>query len=206
MIPPIAHQRKSLQLAALTRGALNARGAAMDASLRGSLLRHSDPKQPTRGATAPIGDQTSKSYSRGGGFCYPKIIDRPTSRGKLVYPARMFARPENKSWRSGFDPRSFSQAPRVMFFKRQKRAERRMKRDFPAQVVLGGFAKRDCKVVDISESSARIAISGAIELPRKFSIAFASSVRPCQLVWRRRDHGWREVPEVINNPDCASGP
>ena len=39
-----------------------------------------------------------------------------------------------------------------MFFKSQKRAERRMKRDFPAQVMLGNFAKRDCKVVDISES------------------------------------------------------
>ena len=40
----------------------------------------------------------------------------------------------------------------MMFFKSQKRAERRMKRDFPARVVLDGFAKRDCKVVDISES------------------------------------------------------
>jgi hypothetical protein len=71
-----------------------------------------------------------------------------------------------------------------MFFKRQKRGERRMKRNFPAQVVLGGIAKRDCTVVDISESGARIAIRGAIELPRQFSIAFESSVRPCQLVWR----------------------
>jgi hypothetical protein len=72
----------------------------------------------------------------------------------------------------------------VRFFKSQKRAERRMKRDFPAQVMLGDFAKRDCKVVDISESGARIAISGTIELPRQFSIAFASTARPCQLVWR----------------------
>jgi len=51
-----------------------------------------------------------------------------------------------------------------MFFKSQKRAERRMKRNFPAQVMLGGFAKRDCKVVEISESGAQIAIGGAIEL------------------------------------------
>ena len=71
-----------------------------------------------------------------------------------------------------------------MFFKGQKRTERRMKRDFPARVMLGGFAKRDCKVVDISESGARIAISGAIELPRQFGIAFASSARSCELVWR----------------------
>jgi hypothetical protein len=39
-----------------------------------------------------------------------------------------------------------------MFFINQKPAERRMKRDFPARVMLDGFAKRDCKVVDISES------------------------------------------------------
>jgi hypothetical protein len=59
-----------------------------------------------------------------------------------------------------------------------------VKQDVAARVMLGGFAKRECKVVDISESGARIAISGAIELPRQFSIAFASSARPCQLVWR----------------------
>ena len=59
-----------------------------------------------------------------------------------------------------------------------------MKRDFPARVMLDGFAKRDCKVVEISESGARIVISGSTELPRRFSIAFASNTRPCQLVWR----------------------
>jgi PilZ domain len=56
-----------------------------------------------------------------------------------------------------------------MLFKSQKRTERRMKRDFPARVMLGGFAKRDCKVVDISGSGARIVVSSAIELPRQFS-------------------------------------
>jgi hypothetical protein len=71
-----------------------------------------------------------------------------------------------------------------MFFRNQKRAERRMKRDFPARVLLDGFAKRDCKIVDISESGARLAISGKTELPSRFSIAFASTARPCQLVWR----------------------
>ena len=72
----------------------------------------------------------------------------------------------------------------AMLFKRQKRAERRMKRDFHATVMLDGFAKRDCKVVDISESGARIAISSATELPRQFSIAFESTKRPCERVWR----------------------
>jgi hypothetical protein len=78
----------------------------------------------------------------------------------------------------------YSKANLDMFFKSQKRAERRMKRDFPARVMLDGFAKRDCKVVEISESGARIVISGSTELPRRFSIAFASNTRPCQLVWR----------------------
>jgi PilZ domain len=86
--------------------------------------------------------------------------------------------------RIGLDFVTYSKAPEVRLFKSQKRAERRMKRDFHAQVMLGGFARRDCKVVDISKSGARIAISGAIELPRQFSIAFASTDRPCQLVWR----------------------
>jgi hypothetical protein len=78
----------------------------------------------------------------------------------------------------------YSKANLDMFFKSQKRAERRMKRDFPTRVMLDGFAKRDCKVVEISESGARIVISGSTELPRRFSIAFASNTRPCQLVWR----------------------
>jgi PilZ domain len=71
-----------------------------------------------------------------------------------------------------------------MFFRNQKRVERRMKRDFPARVMLDGFAKRDCKIVDISESGARLAISGITELPRRFNIGFASTTRPCQLVWQ----------------------
>jgi hypothetical protein len=71
-----------------------------------------------------------------------------------------------------------------MFFRKQKRSERRMTRDFDARVVLDGFAKRDCKIVDISGSGARLAISGTIRLPRQFSIAFASISQPCQLVWR----------------------
>ena len=58
--------------------------------------------------------------------------------------------------RIGLDFGSYSKAAKAMFFKSRKRAERRMKRDFPAQVMLGGFAKRDCKVVDISESGARM--------------------------------------------------
>jgi PilZ domain len=68
-----------------------------------------------------------------------------------------------------------------MFFRNQKRAERRMKRDFPARVLLDGFAKRDCRIVDISESGARLAISGKTELPSRFSIAFASTARPWSL-------------------------
>jgi PilZ domain len=57
-----------------------------------------------------------------------------------------------------------------MFFRKQKRAERRMKPDFPARLMLDGFAKPDCKIVDISESGARLAVSGTIDLPRRFSM------------------------------------
>ena len=105
----------------------------------------------------------------------PSLISRKRS-------CRARCEPWNESWGWGLIP--YSKAPKAMFFKSQKRAERRMKRDFPARVMLGGFAKRDCKVVDISESGARIVVSSAIELPRQFSIAFASTTRPCQLVWR----------------------
>ena len=96
----------------------------------------------------------------------------------------------------GLDSVTYSRAPKAMFFKSQKRAERRMKRNFPAQVMLGGFAKRDCKVVDISESGARIAISGAIELPHQFGIASRRLPGPANCL-AKRDHGWREVPEII---------
>lgn len=72
-----------------------------------------------------------------------------------------------------------------MFLGKQKRAERRMKRDISARVLLDGFAKRDCKIVDISDSGARLAINSTTPLPRRFSIAFpSSSPRPCELVWR----------------------
>ena len=72
----------------------------------------------------------------------------------------------------------------VMFLGKQKRTERRMKRDIHARVMLDGFAKRDCKIVDISDSGARLAINSTTPLPRRFSIAFASTARPCELVWR----------------------
>jgi hypothetical protein len=71
-----------------------------------------------------------------------------------------------------------------MFLGKQKRSERRMTRDVHALVLLDGFAKRDCKIVDISDKGARLAINSTTPLPRCFSIAFASSTKPCELVWR----------------------
>jgi hypothetical protein len=61
-----------------------------------------------------------------------------------------------------------------------------MKRDISARILLDGFAKRGCKIVDVSESGARLAVSSSTQLPRRFSIALApsSSARPCELVWR----------------------
>lgn len=60
-----------------------------------------------------------------------------------------------------------------------------MKRDYDARILLDGFAKRDCRIVDISESGARLVVSSTTQLPRRFSIAFpSSSSRPCELIWR----------------------
>ena len=73
-----------------------------------------------------------------------------------------------------------------MYPGKQKRAERRLKQDFGALILLGGFARRDCKVVDMSEGGARLAIDGKTELPKTFSVVFApnASGKACQLVWR----------------------
>jgi len=61
-----------------------------------------------------------------------------------------------------------------------------MKRDLRALVLLDGFARRDCRLVEVSEGGARLAIDGKTQLPRRFSIAFAPnrSARVCELVWR----------------------
>jgi hypothetical protein len=81
-----------------------------------------------------------------------------------------------------------------------------MKRDYPARVMQDGFAKRDCKFVDISDSGARIAISGSRLSPPAGSASHLHQ-RPalpaCLAKW---DHGRREVPEVIPAlvPDLAS--
>lgn len=68
----------------------------------------------------------------------------------------------------------------------QKRTGRRMKRDLRALVLIDGFARRDCRVVDISASGAKLAITGKTQLPRRFNIAFAPSIaaKACELVWR----------------------
>jgi hypothetical protein len=74
---------------------------------------------------------------------------------------------------------------RDMLLRKQRRAERRMKRDCDARILLEGFAKRDCRIVDVSGSGARLAVSSTTQLPRRFSIAFPSnSARLCELVWR----------------------
>ena len=71
-----------------------------------------------------------------------------------------------------------------MFLGKQKRSERRLMRDIHARVMLDGFAKRDCKIVDISDSGARLAINSTTPLPRRFSLAIETTAKPCELVWR----------------------
>lgn len=67
-----------------------------------------------------------------------------------------------------------------------KRTGRRMKRDLRSLVLIDGFARRDCRILNISADGAKLAIDGKTGLPRQFDIAFAPSIsaRPCELVWR----------------------
>src|SRR5450631_8200 len=93
MIPPIAHQGKPLGLGLAQ--CQQARGAAMDASLRGPLLRHSDPKQRTRGRYRANGgpdevkatpDQEVDSAIRKSSIARPAARSSFTQRGCLPRP------------------------------------------------------------------------------------------------------------------------
>lgn len=73
-----------------------------------------------------------------------------------------------------------------MYLGKQKRTERRLKQDFGALILLDGFARRACKVVDMSEGGARLAIDGKTVLPKTFNVVFTpnASGKACQLVWQ----------------------
>jgi hypothetical protein len=59
----------------------------------------------------------------------------------------------------------------------------------PAKLVSGGdLSGRDCVVLDISETGARVAINAAQDMPDQFTILFTAGGHPfrrCYVVWRK---------------------
>jgi hypothetical protein len=57
----------------------------------------------------------------------------------------------------------------------------------PAWVDAGGGAKRDCVLVDISESGARLALEAPAEIPETFCLFLSPGGevrRDCRIAWR----------------------
>jgi hypothetical protein len=69
-----------------------------------------------------------------------------------------------------------------------KKREARKSLGQPAWITLdGGFAARQCVVLDISSAGARLGVDHAHTLPAKLRLAFARDAtkgRNCQVVWR----------------------
>src|SRR5262245_60098347 len=79
-----------------------------------------------------------------------------------------------------------------MYPYRERRALRRVNVDIPAKLAAApGQPMRDCKVLDISEEGARIAIGGADRLPSDFILLLTPSGCPqrrCHMIWRTPTH------------------
>lgn len=72
-------------------------------------------------------------------------------------------------------------------FKRDNRKTRHQVRDHAWMTLDGGFAKKNCTVLDISLTGARIRVHDAGAISGKLDIAFTGDVRKtraCRLVWR----------------------
>ncbi len=73
-------------------------------------------------------------------------------------------------------------------FKREGRKPRHKSLDEVWLTLDGGFAKRDCTVVDLSTTGACIKVKDAASVPGVISVAFSKDVRKltrCRLVWRK---------------------
>jgi hypothetical protein len=70
-----------------------------------------------------------------------------------------------------------------------KKREARKLLGKPAWITLdGGFAVRQCVVVDISRTGARITLEEAVALPGTLKLAFSRDARTghtCHVIWRR---------------------
>lgn len=75
-------------------------------------------------------------------------------------------------------------------FKRESRKTRHQTRHDAWLTLDGGFAKRDCTILDLSSSGARIQVAdaGSGSIDNKLNLAFSKDVRKvtrCRLVWRK---------------------
>jgi hypothetical protein len=62
-----------------------------------------------------------------------------------------------------------------------------MKRDISAWIALDDdFARRECRLVDVSEHGARLVVDSSTPLPHDFRVALVPNApaRPCEKVWR----------------------
>ncbi len=75
----------------------------------------------------------------------------------------------------------------MAMFKRENRKTRHQVQQHAWMTLDGGFAKKNCTVLDISTTGARIRVDGAGAISGKLDIAFTGDVRKtraCRLVWR----------------------
>ncbi len=73
-------------------------------------------------------------------------------------------------------------------FKREGRKPRHKTLNEVWLTLDGGFAKRDCTVVDLSKTGACIEVKDAASVPDVVSVAFSRDVRKltrCRLIWRK---------------------
>jgi hypothetical protein len=72
-------------------------------------------------------------------------------------------------------------------FKRENRKPRHRVEQHAWLTLDGGFAKKNCTVLDLSLTGARLRVDNADAIDGKIDIAFTGDVRkttPCRLVWR----------------------
>jgi hypothetical protein len=85
---------------------------------------------------------------------------------------------------------------------REKRTYRRITVDLPAKVDPGiGLPLRDCRVLDISEQGARLAVDNAEQMPDEFTILLTPAgvpCRRCRMIWREHGHVGVEFDRAIS--------
>ncbi len=70
-----------------------------------------------------------------------------------------------------------------------KKRETRRSRSQQAWIRLtGGFASRQCTLMDISQNGAKLVVSDPSDIPSSFTLSTQpgeTAGRPCQVIWRR---------------------